>query len=85
VRQSESVGARLFTFLAGDAGTWSILNTSPVVGDPLPEATKLEIVPGTVNPLPPGTRWALHGVTSNLRYTTQTEKTDPESKQAGIG
>src|SRR6202007_1840165 len=49
---------------AADAGPRSFLNTAPVVGDPLPEAIKLEIVPGIVNPLPSGTRWALHGVTS---------------------
>jgi hypothetical protein len=85
VTESESAGTRLFAFLAGNVGTWSILKTSPVVGDSLPEATKLEIVPGTVNPLPTGTRWALHGLTSNLRYTIQTEKTELESKQAGIG
>jgi hypothetical protein len=61
------VGLQVFTFLAGDTGTGSILNTSPVVGDPLPQAKKLEIFPGAVSPLPSGTRWALHAVIRNLR------------------
>jgi hypothetical protein len=68
------MSSRLFTFVGGAHGRWSVLGISPVVGDPLPATATIDVVNGPVPVLPDGAAWALRGVTSNARYVTQEEK-----------
>lgn len=76
---------RLFTFLGGKHGAWSVAEAKAVVGDPLPSVERLDIVNGAVSSLPDGVRWILRGVTSNERYTTRVEKEQLVKKQAALG
>ncbi|MBC7927156.1 MAG: chlorite dismutase family protein [Bryobacteraceae bacterium] len=76
---------RLFTFLGGNAGKWSVVKASAVVGDPLPVAEKVDIHNGAVSQVPEGATWILRGVTSNERYVTRGEKELLVAKQAAIG
>jgi hypothetical protein len=76
---------RLFTFVAGVTGPWKIVEMKSIVGDALPMAEKLNIVPGDVSPTPIDVRWLLRGVTSNERYVTRPEKQALLSVQAGLG
>lgn len=78
-------GTRLFTFTAGAAGYWTISSIKPVTGDSLPSAAKLAITPGSPSAPPPATQWTLHGVTSNLRYTTLAEKEALAPHQPDLG
>lgn len=77
--------SRLWTFSGGDTGSWTITKVSPVVGESLPPAAKLEITPGPMQVLPEFTAWVLRGVTSNERYVTKTEKSQLVAAQAALG
>lgn len=76
---------RLFTFVAGATGAWSIASIKAVVGDVLPAAQKLDIVSGAVPSLPGQAVWALRGVTSNERYVDAAEKKSLVEKQEAFG
>ena len=78
------VNSRLFTFIAGNNGPWSVTSIAPVKGAPLGAALRLDVVQGEVT-LPSEASWALRGVTSNTRYTTGSEKAALAAKQASIG
>jgi hypothetical protein len=80
-----AVNPRLFSFVGGKVGGWSVVSATAVVGDPLPEVDRLDIVTGAVAPLPEGGKWILHGVTSNDRYVTRDEKNVLIMKQAALG
>ena len=75
---------RLYTFAAGAAGQWRILRSDPVVGPTLPSAARLNVAQGKLQPNEQA-RWVLHGVTSNVRYTTTAEKHAMEARQASLG
>lgn len=76
---------RLFTFVGGTSGSWHVVDTDAVIGDSLPVAQKLDVVSGSLSILPEGTKWALSGVTSNIRYTVATEKDLLMARQVEIG
>jgi hypothetical protein len=80
-----AVNPRLFTFVGGKAGAWSVVSMKAVVGDPLPAVDRLDIVTGAVAALPDGGKWMLRGVTSNDRYVTRDEKERLIKKQAALG
>lgn len=80
-----AVNTRLFTFVAGKAGDWSVSGIRTVAGDSLPLVERLAVINGPVSALPVGAKWALRGVTSNSRYTTRAEKGLLSAKQAGVG
>ena len=80
-----AVNPRLFTFIGGKAGGWSVIEVKAVVGESLPVVERLEIVNGAGSTLPDGARWALRGVTSNERYATRVEKDQLVKKQAALG
>jgi len=80
-----SVNPRLFSFVGGETGGWSVVSIKAVIGDPLPEVQRLDIVNGAVASLPDGGKWLLRGVTSNARYLTRDEKDDLVKKQAALG
>jgi chlorite dismutase len=75
---------RLFTFIGGSHGPWSITRITPVTGDSLPMATRLNLVEGTAAANAAG-EWSLQGITSNERYATRPEKTELVARQAGLG
>lgn len=76
---------RLFTFVGGTTGPWTVIQLKTVIGDPLPETKKLDIINGPVAGLPEGAKWLLRGVTSNERYVTRDEKRQLVAKQAPLG
>ena len=80
-----AVNPRLFTFVGGKAGGWSVASMKAVVGDPLQAVDRLDIVTGAVAALPDGAKWLLRGVTSNDRYVTRDEKERLIKKQAALG
>lgn len=75
---------RLFTFVAGNTGTWHVESTRAVVGEPLAASACIEVVAGACE-LPVGGSWLLRGITSNERYVERTEKATLLSKQEGLG
>ncbi|MEJ6535668.1 MAG: chlorite dismutase family protein [Mycobacterium sp.] len=57
---------------------------TPVVGESLPPADRLDIVEAPAE-CSPGTAWALRGVTSNIRYSTRAELNVLAQRQERIG
>ena len=85
VKRGAPVNPRLFTFVGGKKGGWSVLSARAIVGDSLPAVDRVDIVTGAVAALPDGGGWMLRGVTSNARYVTQKEKDSLVEKQAALG
>lgn len=84
-RGGAQVNPRLFSFVGGAGGLWSVVSAKTIVGDPLPAVERLDIVSGTVASVPDGAKWVLRGVTSNARYLTRDEKDELVRKQAALG
>jgi len=80
-----TLNPRLFSFVGGKSGEWSVLSLKAVVGDPLPVVDRLDIVAGPVDSIPKDAAWILKGVTSNERYVTRAEKDQLAEKQAALG
>lgn len=74
---------RLFAFVGGAGGPWSIVRNVAVRGEGLPAAARLDVVTGGA-PEPAGA-WTLRGVVSNERYVTRGEKTALVGAQEAIG
>ena len=75
----------LTTYLAGTAGPWRIDTITPVVGESLPVAERLDIDEAPVTHQAADTVWALRGVTSNIRYATRAELNVLAQRQEGLG
>ena len=84
-RGDAPVNPRLFSFVGGKAGGWSVVSAKAVVGDPLPAVDRVDFVTGAVAAMPEGGKWVLRGVTSNDRYVTRDEKDSLVKKQAALG
>lgn len=82
---STSPSPRLFSFVGGSVGGWSVVSANAIVGDPLPVVDRVDFVTGAVAVAPAGAEWVLRGVTSNARYTTRSEKESLLKKQASLG
>jgi len=65
---------RLYTYVGGKGGGWSVESTKTIVGEPLPVVERISIVHGAVDGMPDGGKWILRGVTSNERYANREEK-----------
>ncbi len=76
---------RLFTFIGGMAGEWSVVEAKAIVGDGMPAVERINIVAGAAPTMPEGGKWMLHGVTSNERYITHAEKNQLVEKQVALG
>lgn len=76
---------RMFTFVGGVTGPWRIQQTEAVLGEPLPQALRVEVVNSLVASPPPGAIWLLRGVTSNERYVTRAERQLLVAKQPALG
>lgn len=75
---------RFFTFVGGGTGDWRIVRMHAISGEPLPEATRLRIVPGSITE-PKDSSWFLRGITSNERYVQRAEKERLSTKQPTLG
>jgi chlorite dismutase len=76
---------RLFSFVGGAAGPWAVTSVKAVVGDPLPEVARLDVVNATAPKPTADSGWVLRGVTSNERYATRTEKDKLVARQVALG
>ena len=76
---------RLFTFIGGAEGQWSVERVERVTGEPLPLAACVSVVSAAVKYLPPGASWSLRGITSNERYAVREEKLALVARQEGLG
>lgn len=65
---------RLFTFVGGRHGLWSVVRCEPVVGAGLEAVERLEVVSGSIAGIASGHKWLLRGVTSHERYVHQLEQ-----------
>lgn len=75
---------RLFSFVGGASGAWSVVTNDAVVGPALDHVTRLDVVPGRAATDEVG-GWVLRGVTSNVRYATRTEQASLAAVQAAPG
>jgi chlorite dismutase len=76
---------RGFSFVGGEVGDWRILGCDVVIGEPLPTASRLDIVEALIEKPPAGAAWSLRGVTSNERYVTRNERAQLVVKQPALG
>jgi hypothetical protein len=76
---------RFYAFVGGGNGAWSVVLCKAVIGDPLPEVKRVDIINDSVVALTDGAHWMLRGVTSNERYVTWPEKEQLIDKQASLG
>lgn len=79
------MNARLFYFVGGEIGTWRVVNMSTVVGDPLADVKRLNVVTGAIDAIPAGAKWILRGITSNERYAVHNEREQILAKQPALG
>jgi hypothetical protein len=68
---------------AGAQGPWRVTGIRACLGATLPQAARLRVEDGEATP--DDGAWRLHGVTSNLRYTAEAERTTLASVQQGLG
>lgn len=73
------------TFRAGSTGIWEIDGICNVVGDTLPNASRLEIIETATLLHSDDGDWVLRGVTSNPRYTSRQELDRLAASQEGLG
>ncbi|KJV08776.1 chlorite dismutase [Elstera litoralis] len=78
-----NVNPRLYRFIGGNQGEWSVLAIRSVIGETLPMAARLAVVQG--NGPVENSAWALSGVTSYGRYATQTEQASLAAVQVPPG
>jgi chlorite dismutase len=75
---------RLYTFNGGSHGPWSITRITPVTGESLPLAARLNLLE-EASDVAPEAAWSLRGIVSNERYTTRPEKDELVRSQSGLG
>jgi hypothetical protein len=75
---------RLFGFAGGTTGSWRIVGMDAIVGDPLADVKRIDVLDGAA-PAPQGASWLLRGITSNERYVTRDEKGRLVASQPGLG
>lgn len=71
----------IVSFTGGATGKWAIRSITAVAGAALDFAERLAVEPGRPTS---NHRWSLAGSTSNLRYTTSTERRRLQERQAGL-
>ena len=76
---------RLVSFVGGDAGAWRVVTINAIVGDPLVDVQRLDVVSGDAAPIGRRAGWILRGVTSNERYVTRPEKERLVERQPSLG
>jgi hypothetical protein len=76
---------RLFSFIGGSSGSWSVAGVTVLAGEPLVTPERVEVVAGNVTARRDGDAWVLRGITSNERYVIRNEKTQLVAVQQGLG
>ena len=71
-------------FAAGSSGPWRIDQVTPVIGDSLTAAERLDVREGSAAQVGNGQSWVLRGATSNTRYTTRAELDALVARQEGL-
>jgi hypothetical protein len=79
----EEVPPRFFSFAGGTQGQWKVARMTAIVGEPLGEVPRIEIVPEHVTRQ--AALWILRGITSNERYVSRSEKTLLVANQHDLG
>lgn len=75
----------LVAFTPSDMGRWRLIDERTISGAPCPlPAAGVEIVPLTHGSPKTSGEWPLRGVTSNLRYTSASERGDLQRIQAEL-
>ncbi|MCI0549331.1 MAG: chlorite dismutase family protein [Anaerolineae bacterium] len=77
--------SRLFTFVGGDIGIWSVVSMENILGESLARVARLDVVAGQMPETHIGFKWCLRGITSNERYITRSEKNLLVEKQPALG
>ncbi len=62
-----------------------MVRCATIVGPPLEQAERLDILPGPLRDEPPSSRWRLQGVVSHERYVTRLERDRLVAVQPGLG
>lgn len=78
------MNTRLFAFVGADIGLWQIVRAETRVGEPLPEAKRLNVVSASEVQSETNAPWILRGITSNERYVMRAEKNEIVAKQQGL-
>jgi hypothetical protein len=71
------------TFVGGSSGAWAIQRIVGIVGEPLPQAQKLEVHASLGVELT--AVWALRGVAGHARYVERSEKTQLDAASPPLG
>lgn len=71
-------------FIAGGQGVWAIDRVVPVLGETLPPAASLSIVPAGQT-ASEAVAWRLKGTVSNARYSHRSELAELAIRQEGLG
>jgi chlorite dismutase len=79
------MNSRLFSFIGGNFGQWTITEIKTIIGEGIGEAKRLSIVNEDFSDVSGETDWIFRGVTSNERYVIRSEKEQLLAKQAGLG
>ena len=77
--------SRATTFVGGKTGNMLVVSHTTISGPTISRVDAIDMIAGIATDLPVDAVWALHGVTTNDRYTTRVEKTELTSKQAPVG
>jgi chlorite dismutase len=78
-----TINPRLFRFVGGGRGAWTVASIRPVVGETLSMVPSLAIVQGDASV--EKSTWVLSGVTSYGRYATQAEQASLAAVQVPPG
>jgi hypothetical protein len=76
---------RVFSFVGGTTGRWTVLGVTAVAGEPLAAAARMDVLDELVTVPHDGAVWILRGVTSNARYVTRDERAALGAVQADVG
>jgi len=63
---------------------WRIVRNETIVGEPLIEAKRLNVVSASEVPPETDAPWVLRGITNNERYVVRSEKSEIVAKQQGL-
>lgn len=79
------MSTRLFQFVGGNTGLWRVVEVKTLMGEPLLEVSRLDVVSGPKPESSFDAGWVLRGITSNERYVEREEKNTLVDKQQGLG
>lgn len=74
---------RLFYFVGGPGGQWSVRQQITLAGEALAPVTHVSVL--SAQQAPEDATWVLRGVTSNERYVERSEKEQLVAAQEGLG